>query len=112
MDRYVTAEDAIRAIRLCGVGDSPVPDLLLLDYNLPGGRGVDILAAAAGNSVLDRVPKVILSSFLSSSEMEEAISMGAIRFLEKPATLQEFVDSIGTNVRQLLGITNTQPPAA
>src|SRR4051812_38204102 len=73
LDRYVTAEDAIAAVKQCGRDGNHVPDLLLLDYNLPGGRGVDILVAAASNPILGNVPKAILSSFLSSREMQEAM---------------------------------------
>src|SRR5579863_9343213 len=89
LDHYVTAGEAVDAVKKCGVGDSPVPDLLLLDYNLPGGQGLEILAAAAGNPNLAGVPKAILSSFLRPNELQDAIKMGASCFIPKPANLAD-----------------------
>src|ERR1700733_11046874 len=64
IDNYTSAEDAINAILLCGSGGASVPDLILLDYNLPKGHGGEVLAAAATNPHLAEVPKAILSSFM------------------------------------------------
>src|SRR5580698_8212017 len=91
LDHHLTAAEAIDAVKNCGVGDSPVPDLLLLDYNLPGGQGLEILAAAAANPNLAGVPKAILSSFLRPNELQDVLNMGASCFIPKPASLAEFL---------------------
>src|SRR3979490_1984860 len=64
IDHCSTAERAIEAVRRCGLDGVPIPDLILLDYNLPQGHGGDILAAAALNPHLAHVPKAILTSWL------------------------------------------------
>jgi len=102
LDHYLTAQDAINAVRVYGSNDSPVPDLLLLDYNLPGGQGSDVLIAAAANPKLAAVPKAILSSFLRPDEMSEAANMGALCFIPKPANLTEFLRDVGAKVTELL----------
>jgi chemotaxis family two-component system response regulator Rcp1 len=102
LDHHLTAAAAIDAVKRCGVGGSPVPQLLLLDYNLPGGQGLDILAAAAANPNLDAVPKAILSSFLKPDELEDAIKLGASCFIAKPANLADFLRDVGTKVVDLL----------
>jgi CheY-like chemotaxis protein len=102
LDHYLTAATAIDAVKTCGAGGSPVPDLLLLDYNLPGGQGLEILAAAAANPNLTDVPKAILSSFLRPDEFQDAIRMGASCFIPKPASLTEFLRDVGTKVVDLL----------
>ena len=102
LDHHLTAAEAVNAVKKCGVGDSPVPDLLLLDYNLPGGQGLEILAAAAGNPNLAGVPKAILSSFLRPNELQDAIKMGASCFIPKPANLADFLHDVGTKVVDLL----------
>jgi CheY-like chemotaxis protein len=102
LDHHLTAAEAIDAVAKCGVGCLPIPNLLLLDYNLPGGQGLEILAAAAANPNLAGVPKAILSSFLRPNELDDALRMGASCFIPKPASLAEFLRDVGTKVVDLL----------
>lgn len=115
LEHYATAEEAILALAGCGSkGGSPVPDLILLDYNVLGGHGCEILACAAGNAQLEGVPKAIISSFLRPAEMEQARRLGASGFLTKPANLDEFVKEVGSKVTDLLrhGASGTHGMAA
>ena len=109
IDHYETAEEAVRAASACGFGDAPIPDLFLLDYNLPGGQGSDVLAATSANPRLAGVPKAILSSFLRPSELRQAQEMGASCFIAKPANLKDFLKDVGEKVTELL---KTGGPAA
>jgi len=103
LDHYSTAEQAVNAAQNCGAeGGCPIPDLMLLDYNLPRGHGGDILAAAAANPMLADVPKAILSSSLRPAEMQEARRLGAVRFITKPANLADFFREVGTAVKELV----------
>jgi CheY-like chemotaxis protein len=107
LDHYLTAAEATNAVKKCGVGGLPIPQLLLLDYNLPGGQGLDILAAAAANPNLEEVPKAILSSFLKPDELQDAIRMGASCFITKPSNLADFLRDVGTKVVDLLNQQTT-----
>ena len=102
LDHYTTVEDAIIAARQSGTENYPVPDVILLDYNLPRGHGGDILAAAAENPKLAEVPKVILTSFLRPAEIQEAHRLGAHSIITKPGTLKEFMSEVGSKVNDLL----------
>jgi CheY-like chemotaxis protein len=102
LDHHLTAADAIDAVKTCGVGGSPIPQLLLLDYNLPGGQGLEILAAAADNPNLAGVPKAILSSFLTPDELRDAFAMEASCFIPKPSNLADFLGEVGAKVVELL----------
>jgi len=105
LEHYSTAEDAITAVKACGSGDSPIPDLMLVDFNLPRGDGRDVLTAAASNPKLAAVPKVVMSSFLRPEETEQAIQLGARCFIPKPAGLDAFLTTVGSKVVELLGTT-------
>ena len=112
LDHYSTAEQAVDAAETCGTeGGCPIPDLMLLDYNLPRGHGGDILAAAAGNPLLAGVPKAILSSSLRPAEMQEARRLGAVRFITKPANLADFFREVGTAVKELVRQQRAAPSA-
>jgi CheY-like chemotaxis protein len=110
LDHFTTAEQAIDAAQGCGSAGQPVPDLILLDYNLPRGNGSEILAAAARNPKLAQVPKAILSSSLRPSEIQEARQLGAIRFITKPAVLEDFFKEVGTAVAELLAQASSATP--
>jgi chemotaxis family two-component system response regulator Rcp1 len=107
LEHYSTVEEAVNATRVCGSG-TPVPDVMLLDFNLPRGDGRDVLRAASENPKLNLVPKGILSSFLRPEEMDEALQLGAQCFIPKPAGLDEFLNTVGTKVVDVLA---AGPPA-
>jgi two-component system, chemotaxis family, response regulator Rcp1 len=102
LQHYWTAEDAITAAKACGSDGIPVPDVMLVDFNLPRGDGRDVLNAAASNPKLAAVPKVVMSSFLRPEEMEHALQMGARCFIPKPAGLDAFLTTVGVKVTELI----------
>jgi CheY-like chemotaxis protein len=108
LDLYSTAEEAISAAKACGSADAEIPDLMLVDFNLPRGDGRDVLAAAASNPKLDQVPKVVMSSFLRQEEMEQALQLGARCFIPKPAGLDAFLTTVGTKVTELLDLSKAE----
>ena len=105
IDHYATAEDAIRAAELCGNTGAPIPDLMMLDYNLPRGNGSDILAVAGRNPKLAAVPKVIVTSFLQADELAHALELGASCLITKPVDFDSFMRDVGTKIAELLHAT-------
>jgi CheY-like chemotaxis protein len=99
---YATAEEAIDAATLCGNAGAPVPDLMLLDYNLPRGNGSDILAAAGLNPNLSAVPKVIVTSFLQAEELAQALQLGASGLITKPVDFESFMRDVGAKLAEFL----------
>jgi CheY-like chemotaxis protein len=110
LSAYPNAQAAILAAERCGTDGYPIPDLILLDLNLPWGHGCDVLEAAAKNPGLRSVPKAILSSFLGSpDEVERARKLGATSFIVKPATLERFLDDVGRQIANLLENADEPP---
>jgi two-component system response regulator len=112
IDHYATAEDAIRAAELCGAAGAPVPDLMMLDYNLPRGNGSDILAVAGRNPRLADVPKVIVTSFLQADELSQALNLGASCLITKPVDFESFMRDVGAKIADLLHGRGGGSPAA
>jgi signal transduction histidine kinase len=75
-----TGEDAIEII------DTRQPDILLLDYMLPGISGLDVLERIGRR---EGMYTVIISAFASLEAAVTAIKRGAYDFLAKPFTPQE-----------------------
>jgi len=102
LEHYSNAEEAVHAVRQCGKDVVPIPDLMLLDYNLPRGDGRDVLIAASENPNLAKVPKAVLSSFLRPEELDRALQLGIRCFIPKPTGLEELLTTVGDKVTELL----------
>ena len=78
-----------------------VPDLAVLDLNLPGIGGVSILEAMRQNKDLEDVPVFIMTSASGPREKARAMELGIDRFITKPSDLEEFL-KIGYLVKENL----------
>ena len=101
IENYTTAEEAIIAVGKCGTDAKPLPDLMLVDYNLPTGHGGSILAAAAENPKLSHTPKAVVTSFLQPHELKLALDLGAQCVITKPANLEDFMTEVGGKIAEM-----------
>jgi|GEM_PF-2575459 len=60
------------------------PDLIIMDWNLPGKQGVDRCLELKLNPKFKRLPVIILSARDRISEIEKALSQGADGYITKP----------------------------
>jgi chemotaxis family two-component system response regulator Rcp1 len=96
------ADDAVRAVGGYGPDGAEVPDLILLDYNLPRGDAGDVLTAASKNPALAGIPKAVVTSSLAPKDRAEALRLGADCFINKPADLDGFLTEVGGTIAALL----------
>jgi CheY-like chemotaxis protein len=82
---------------------SVLPDLVLLDMNMPRMSGLDACAAIKGDSATAHIPVVFLSGEEASDTREANEAAGAIGFITKPfdpmqlqAKVTDFLNQIGT----------------
>jgi len=69
--------------------DAPRPDLVLLDLNLPGTSGVEVLEAIKGDESLKRIPVVILTSSQSDTDRMACYNLHANAFMTKVLDFNE-----------------------
>jgi CheY-like chemotaxis protein len=72
--------------------DSPRPDLILLDLNLPGKDGRAVLAEVKSDDELKQIPVVVLSASPADEDIANAYASRANAYIRKPSDLNEFVD--------------------
>jgi CheY-like chemotaxis protein len=104
IENYETAGAGIRAISRYGSDSQALPDLILLDYNLPGGYARDVLQAINENAALANVPRAVITCSVAPKDREQAISSGANLFIFKPANLDDFLSEVGTALAGLLDV--------
>ena len=78
-----------------------IPDLIVLDLNLPRHEGLEILKLIRENSEFQSVPVVILTSSDSPKDRVAASALGADCYIRKPSGLDEFM-AIGQTFKTLL----------
>lgn len=70
------------------------PALMLLDLNLPGTDGRDVLTEIKNNERLKQLPVVILTSSANPTDVEYCFQAGANSYLQKPINLQKFLQTM------------------
>jgi two-component system, cell cycle response regulator DivK len=75
-----------------------VPDLILMDLQLPGIDGHEALARLRANPDTRHVRVVALTASAMPMDRERALSAGFDGFLEKPISVREFPDQVRRHV--------------
>jgi two-component system response regulator len=114
---------SLRAVQRCGVpcetvvvrhggealdlllsSEGKVPNLIILDFHLPGLNGLEILRELRKNERTRFVPVVILSSLESPREVENCLLDGANSCVYKPVDPSAYVEFVGQIVRYWLTV--------
>jgi CheY-like chemotaxis protein len=81
--------------------ESPCPDLIMLDLNLPRFSGEEVLKRLRRSSKCADVKVLIITSSNAPADRERAMELGATDYFRKPSTLEQFLE-LGPKVRQML----------
>ena len=71
--------------------DLPVPDLILLDLNLPRRDGREVLTEIKADEGFKHIPVVILTSSQDEEDILQSYRLHANCYISKPVGLTEFV---------------------
>jgi len=93
-------QSAMRYLSLLDRQD-PVPELILLDVNLPKRNGLEVLKGLRANPLLHGVPVIVFTSSDSIDDRAEAARLEVHAFVQKSMDLDEFL-KIGAVVKNLL----------
>jgi CheY-like chemotaxis protein len=85
---------AIQRIRSQMEGKASRPDLILLDWHMPGMDGSDFLRVLKSDPVLRSIPIVIFSGSASPADVASACSDSANCFVQKPVVLDDFLTAV------------------
>jgi two-component system, chemotaxis family, response regulator Rcp1 len=91
-------EDGAEAVALAeslgGPTPNTLPDLILLDLNLPKKSGWDVLDALKSSEETKSIPIIILTSSNAGSDVQKAYRNCANCYLSKPIDLDEFLERV------------------
>ncbi|MWV40639.1 response regulator [Natrialba sp. INN-245] len=77
-----------------GYENTPEPDIILLEPQLPGKSGMDVFAELEGDPVLREIPLVVLTSSDVGEEIVRSHGLEADHYLRKPVEPEEFVEFV------------------
>jgi len=99
-NRLHIAEDGVQAIdflrRRNQFAESPRPDLILLDLNLPRKDGREVLQEIKQDPDLRRIPVVVLTTSRSEEDVLHAYDLHANCYITKPVDFSQFLNVIRT----------------
>lgn len=72
-----------------------LPQLILLDLNMPRKSGFEALAELKADNKLCRIPVIIFTTSKAPRDIEKAYELGASCFVSKPNTLDEWCNKLG-----------------
>jgi len=73
---------------------APRPGLVLLDLNLPGTDGRQVLAQIKSDAQLRTIPVVVLTTSADERDIEGCYRAGANSYVQKPVSLDAFLRSV------------------
>ena len=85
-----TAEDGI------GIATERVPDLILMDIQLPGMNGIEALKVLRGNPATAAIPVIAVTASVMQQDRNQITEAGFDAYIGKPLNLKEFLEAVKT----------------
>jgi chemotaxis family two-component system response regulator Rcp1 len=89
--------------------DGLQPDLILLDLNLPGLDGCQVLSQIKSHPILRAIPVVVLTTSRNEEDVYQTYQAGANSFIQKPSEYPSYRTLIAT-LRTYWHETTLRPP--
>lgn len=73
-------------------GDATRPDVVLLDLNMPGMNGHEVLEEIQADESLRRIPVMVLTTSEDERDINDAYDRNANFYVTKPVDLSDFIE--------------------
>jgi len=71
-----------------------LPDVVLLDLNLPDMHGAELLQTLRADKETEHIPVVVVSADATATQIERLLSAGARNYLTKPIDVAQFLFTV------------------
>ena len=87
----LSAKDGRSGVELA---QAALPDVILMDINLPGINGVTALTILAADPATAHIPVIAISANAMPRDIEKGLKAGFFRYLTKPIKVTEFMETL------------------
>ena len=91
-------ESAINFLNKIHATTEDIPDIILLDINLPKKNGHEVLKFIKNNDQIKQIPVVVLTTSSSQKDIDCAYANYASCFITKPSEMDEFLNAVSAIV--------------
>jgi CheY-like chemotaxis protein len=98
--------DSEKALLRLKENESDLPDLIILDTNMPKLGGRQLLALLKQDSRLRGIPVIMYSTFFSDRDNDELTKLGAAHYLAKPSKFEDFRSALKEILHKKWGATS------
>jgi CheY-like chemotaxis protein len=91
--------------------DTPRPDLILLDVNLPKVNGMEVLSRIRANTKTAFIPVIMLTASDREEDVVKSYKLGSNTYIQKPVEFEKFLHALDV-LGQYWIVIATLPPAA
>ncbi|MFQ5901141.1 MAG: response regulator [Thermodesulfobacteriota bacterium] len=95
-NNMTVAADGVEALAILHqegkYADTPRPDIILLDLNLPKKDGLEVLKEIKTDEDLRPIPVVVLTTSKSEEDILKSYNLNANCYITKPVQLEDFLD--------------------
>jgi signal transduction histidine kinase/AmiR/NasT family two-component response regulator len=102
--RFLSARDGNRGVE---IARAYLPDVILMDINLPGISGVDALRILALDPQTSHIPVIALSANAGARDIAKGLEAGFFRYLTKPIKVPEFMETLEIALKAATGSDRT-----
>lgn len=92
------ASDGLEAMKMlrqeAPYSSQPIPDLVLLDLNMPKMDGREVLRLIKTDDNLKRIPVVVLTTSAAEKDILQAYGLHANCYITKPVELDQFMEIV------------------
>lgn len=89
--RLLTANDGHTGIEMAR---AHLPDVILMDINLPGISGMGAMRVLANDPTTSHIPVIALSANAVPRDIEKGLEAGFLRYLTKPIKIEAFMEAL------------------
>jgi two-component system chemotaxis response regulator CheY len=86
---------------------SALPDVVLVDWNMPEMNGLEFIQAVRSDDRFQELPLIMVTTELEMDHVSTALTMGATEYVMKPFSKESIADKL-----QLIGLLESSQPSA